>query len=261
MLERMDLDDPASHALFDAVVRRLYEAREVRSSEIVRHDTVLSGGFEVAGLDGGWQPDRGGRSFGQRRPALDRVLTTASSAVSGDDAEALPIVDLVLQDAPDSDDWLERVTRYLKEVQPSRSRIERLGITWFDAAGVQRHRTFLRMRGRLLENAELRDVHAEVARRVGCSAQRVRARARRWSGAHPRVRARAKENAKDERVFVIAEVFGRADAPEGQEDLAALGVREPSTRPPHPSRRAGDADTRNHFFRNRPRSTFGRRSS
>lgn len=216
LLRRLVPGDEDSQAYFDAALRRLYERRDIHMESIAEVAGVWKGVFELA--DG--KPAKqylvaGAAPLRLLRPALDRVLTRAG-AVQG---EPLPIVDLLVTEPCDAEAVEDRVRPFLKEVQQSRRRITRLTLSWFDDEGVQRHRTYAPIGRYLKEADDLRDIHPEAADRIGMhrlaefecerlpSPERIHA-----------FRGVARSNPKDERVFVLGEVFGRAEPPDGHED-------------------------------------------
>lgn len=103
--------------------------------------------------------------------------------------------------------------------------VSHVTVSWCDDAGVMRHCTWRHKQGALLENELLRDIHPEVARRLELRRLENFALERLPGTEHIYAfHGRAHENARDERVFVFAEIHHMPNTPstEGQEDLVSF---------------------------------------
>lgn len=215
LLRRLIPGGADAPAYFDAALRRLYERRELHMVRIDESAGVWLGVFSMGDAPG-QQLLAAATPLRLLLPALDRLFTLAGQRSDGPP----PVLELLITDACSPELLTPRIKQYVKEVQPSRRRVLRLTISWFDDATVQRHRTFAPDGRYFLEDDAVRDVHPETAERLGMqrlaefeierlpSPERIHA-----------FRGVAKSNPKDERVFVLGEVFGRATPPAGHEDV------------------------------------------
>ncbi|MFT5993911.1 MAG: acetyl/propionyl-CoA carboxylase alpha subunit, partial [Bradymonadia bacterium] len=221
ILGRICPGDDASVGFVDAAVRRLYERRNVERVSIEPREGFWLGQFTLCATE---HEPRGESLVVAVADAkslaatIDRVMSAAtqqSSATAGEQ----PSVDLLLSSTEEVEHIVKEVEHLLEDIPQSRRRVKRLTVTWFDATKVERHRTYQFGTGRYEEMSQYRDIHPEAARRIRLErlSEFVLERLPSPERIHA-FRGVARSNSKDERVFVIAEVFGRATPPEGQED-------------------------------------------
>jgi acetyl/propionyl-CoA carboxylase alpha subunit/acetyl-CoA carboxylase carboxyltransferase component len=206
VLQRASLDSPTASEVLQAIICRLYMVPPLEISEPHREGGQLSCRFEVQLDKNGDHPDPvvilG--AMMARTEVVDFVSSLASKCTD------VQVVEVILSDQPDDREKFVWATLLEKCSAPDEPL--RLTLSWRDPSGAHGHRTFFAQKGTWVAQERLRNIHPEAARRIELwrlqefELERLQAPEQLYA-----FRGIARENAKDERILICAEVRSGRD--------------------------------------------------
>ena len=189
--ELLQNTDISHHRLAEALTRRFYLGSDYHW---ISDGSLMSSDYVIGKING---------------KCVISIITSISrlieQLVNFDDS--IDIIEAIIPSTKNSDEW-EHHKKKITEVSPSS--LQRLSISWFEPNNGEKHRSLISQDGHFEEKTLLRNIHPEAAERIHIDQLENFDLERIYT--HEHVYAflgKAKKNPRDERIFVMAEVFGK----------------------------------------------------